>query len=360
MLLTDLDALPPADLAGLLGLSVTRGRPARGGVYVTPCPACGAERAWDRPEERRGAVVLSAGWYCWGCGAKGSRGDLCARVRFGRAWDALSREEVRAVLEGLGGYSAAPGRSWTPEPPRYLEAEIWARIVAASKPASSDGACRAWAEGRGLRLARSLLALPREPVEGLPLFDARGGWLPARGYVLGLPLSDGTGRIVSLRLRSVTGAPLKEVALPGYSSAGALYVPEAVRAAWAAGGVCPRPVVLVEGGPDWLAAAGAWWRDRDVLGYVSGSMSGSWLARLHPDTILIPQEDELSAEQVARGVKEAAGQRYARQIREGAPWVREVGMRAVYRAAGVGWRMGGDLADLAGRLPVLKKIVDVG
>lgn len=346
----DLDALPPSALAQLLGLHITRGRTRGGGCYVTPCPACGAVKAWDRPTEKRGAVVIEGGWRCYQCPAKGSRGDLCARVKTGRAWASLSGPEIRAMLGSLGGPSAPYTGSWAPEPPRYLDGAVWAAIVAASGPAWRDRECRRWAEGRGLRLARTCLALPRDPVDGLPLRDRAGAWLPARGYRLGLPMCDHTGKIVSMRLRSVTGAPLKEVALPGYNSAGAVYASWRVREAWLSSAPCPRPCVLVEGGPDWLAAGAAWHEERDAIGYVSGSMSGEpwarWLAALHPDTILIPQQDELSAEQRARGVKIAAGQKYAAQIREAAPWVREVAMGRVYAAAGQGWRMGLDLAHL--------------
>ena len=268
------------------------------------------------------------------------------------------------MLEGLGGATAAPARPWTPAPVRYLEPETWAAIVSASAPASSDRACRKWASGRGLRLARSLIALPVEPVADLPLWstaeDRDPIWLPAMGYRLGLPLCDHTGRIVSLRLRSVTGARLKEMSLPGYGSAGTVYAPWTVREAWMQELPCPRPCVLVEGGPDWLAAGGAWYRERDVIGYLSGSMSGQpwarWLGQLHPDTIMVSQQDELSAEQRARGITVAAGQRYAAQIREAAPWVRDVGMPRVYAAAGAEWKIGRDLADLR-RLPEIVEII---
>jgi len=92
---------------------------------------------------------------------------------------------------------------------------------------------------------------------------------------------------------------------------------------------------------------------------MSGEPWARWLGLLHPDTILIPQQDELSAEQRARGVKLAAGQKYAAQIREAAPWVREVAMGRVYAAAGQGWKMGLDLAHLPRegvRLPPLSAL----
>lgn len=339
---SDLDALDPGAVADLLGLARTKGPLA----HVTPCPACGAERAHGGREERRGPVHIRSGWACWACGVKGSRCDLAARVRTGRPWAALDGRERRDVLDSLGGATAAPVASWTPPPARYLDGETWAAIMGASVPASMSRSCRAWAARRGLRLARSLLALPSSPVDGLPLVDGEGRWLPAMGYELGLPMCDGTGRIVAMRLRNTRpDARLKEVALPGYSSIGCVYAPWRVREAWMAGAPCPRPVVLVEGGPDWLAAGGAWHRDRDVIGYVSGSMTGApwarWLAQLHPDTILIPQVDR-----ARRDGRTPAGQRYAQQIREAAPWVRMWPMEQVYSAAGRAWVLGRDLADL--------------
>ena len=208
-------------------------------------------------------------------------------------------------------------------------------------------------------MARSLLAIDPHARDDVPLWGTTQGgrawYLPRAGYRLVLPMADASGAIVAARLRSVqAGARVKELAVPGYGCQGAVYAPWSVRAAWAAGLPCPRPCVLVEGGPDWLAAGGAWHETHDVIGYVSGSMTGvpwaRWLGLLHPDSILVPQEDP------KKGDREPAGQHYARLIREAVPWIRVWPMRAVYAAAGADFAPGDDLAELPRRGVAVPKI----
>ena len=246
---------------------------------------------------------------------------------------------------------AGPGGVWVEPPPRYLEVEVWEAIVRASVPARRDRACREWAAGRGLVLSRDALALPARPVDGLPLWgesDRGRWWMPAAGYSLLLPMADHTGRYVAGRLRCVRpAARVKELAIPGYSSAGAVYVGWRLRERWLRGERGELPCALVEGGPDWLAASMAW-PERDVIGYVSGSTRGSpwarWLGLLHPDTVVAHQIDAPNPRFPDRV---PAGQGYAAAIREAAPWVRAWPMTDIYARAGVAWGPGRDLGDLA-------------
>lgn len=347
MTLSDLDLAPPSAVAALAGLSPKPERERQGGLYVAPCPLCSRDSAHSkgaRPD-RRGPVHIRDGWACYGCDEKGSRADLIALARLGKRWGACSAEERAELLNA----PAPEPRKEAAEVLDYLPAEVWERLVALSIPAHEDEGCRRWAERRRLRLAPDLLAIVGDPIEGVPLWTAKGAWLPDFGARLLCPMADASGAIRGARLRSVLPEPLlKEQALRGYTARGLVYAPWAVRRCWLAGEAYGGPVVLLEGKPDQLAGWAAWGKERACLGFLEGSFGDPrWLARdrLSGDVVMVFQEDRPDAKGRRKGETFA---RRARAVRED---VRLVGVSEVWKEAGRDWEEGMDLGDLAGEVP---------
>jgi hypothetical protein len=345
MLLTDLDQAAPDEVARLAGRSLS-GRCARG-VYAGPCPLCNAERAHTRKgrADKRAALLIrdQGAVTCCSCEVSFSRADLLALSRYGRAWKALDAFERAACLD-----APTPTRAPPVEPPRWLSGEVWARLQALCRPARLDPACRAWAEGRGLILPADALAVVGDPVEDVPLWTSKGGWLPDMGGRLILPCYGGDGLVHGARVRNIwRDAMIKEQALRGYSATGLVYIPPLLQVEWAQGQQASRPCTIVEGGPDRMAAANAW-RDRYVIGVYNGSwgQGQTWIRGLHPDTVFVHQED------AADKHGHRKGQEYGVRLQLLAPFVRLVGVSAVWRAAGEAWVEGDDLAALAERAKV--------
>lgn len=351
MTLPELDALSTADLAALVCAGYKRnGR----SILGYPCPVCGADKGRDG---RGRLAILDHGFVCNANQCRGSRGDLLCYRAVGKPWADCTREERDRALGG----TSTPPKSEPDRAPVYLDGDMWAAILAASIPARQDGLCCEWASGRRLRLPAEARALVGAQDEALPLWSSsRDGrvprWLPAMGQRLLLPMVDGRGVVRSARLRNIwprDGAP-KEVALPGYSSVGLVYASAAMAMRWADGLVSDRPVVLVEGGPDRMAAGYAWGRECEIIGIVSGSCSGRpwarWLDMIGSDVIMVPQFDRPDA----RGKR--AGDEYARKVRDAAPQVRIVPMAKVYGIMGLECVEGQDLAKME-RLPPMGDVL---
>lgn len=341
MTLADLDLAPPSAVVALAGLR--EGSRCHAGIYAAPCPICSAERAHTRKgrADKRLAILVRyhGAVTCCACGVSMSRADLVAHARHGRAWRALDASERAACLD-----APAPAPAPPVEPPRRLDVALWAALTWACVPAYQDRECVAWATSRGLHLPPDALAVVGDADADLPLWTSGGHWLPDLGARLLLPAYDGEGWPRGARLRNVRGGPIKEQAIRGYSATGLLYAPLALRERWRAGGVADRPALLVEGGPDRMAAGWSW-REAHVCGLWNGSWGNgaSWLRRLGSEVWFIHQED--APDQHGK----RAGQEYARRLELLIPGLRLVGVSRVFELAGVPWTEGEDLADLARR-----------
>lgn len=348
MTLDDLNAAPLVVVATLAGLTPKPAQTKQGGLYVSPCPLCGATTAHSRGKQGkdpRGPVHIRDGFACYACPAKGSRADLIALSRWGCRWSQTTPEQRAMVLNAPTPSPVAP----EPALP-YLSPEAWEALVSISIPAHLDRDCQAWAARRNLSLAPDLLAVVGPPDEAIPLWTKRGDWLPDFGSKLLLPLSDHHGRIVGARVRSIHPEPLiKEQALRGLCAQGLVYAPYSVRRAWQDSTPYPGAWALLEGKPDQLAAWGAWGRTRACLGFFEGSFAkgAPWLAptRLVGDGVMIYQED--APDKSGR----RKGQSFAERAALLRPGLRCVGVSVVYGAAGAPWVEGRDLGDLAPRLP---------
>lgn len=347
MNLDELSAADPFAVATLAGLTPKPPQRKQAGLYVSPCPLCGATTAHSRNKggrpDQRGPVHIRDGFACYACPGRGSRADLIALARWRCRWSQTTPEQRAMVMDAP---TPAPCPSDPPLP--YLSPETWERLAAACIPAHQDRDCVAWAERRRLPLAPDLLAIVGTPDEALPLWTSKGGWLPDFGSKLLLPLSDHHGRIAGARVRSVRPDPLiKEQALRGLSAQGLVYAPYSVRSYWQAGEPYPGPWTLLEGKPDQLAAWGAWGRERACLGFLEGSFAkgAPWLARLSGEGVMVYQEDAPDKHGRRKGVTFAERAALLR------PGLRCVGVSAAYAAAGAPWSDGMDLGDLAGRIP---------
>lgn len=274
----------------------------------TPCPACGAETRGSR--DPRGPVGVTAdglGWRCLRCRAGGDAVSLAALVTTGTTSPAswapvLDRQGVGGPTTssnpnsstGIGGGNVA---SRSPIRPPLAEVRaLWS----ASRPVSDDDAVSAWLVSRGLSpdhvdLWASARALP--PDATLPPWASirRTSWTSS-GHRLLLPLVDPTGGVVSLRARRiVTGDDYpKEIAPAGYSTRGLVYADPLARgwlsgSAEAAAWVQRVGLVVVEGGPDYLAAMQLWVSDADeeapaIVGIGSGAWTAAIAERVSSDT----------------------------------------------------------------------------
>lgn len=346
MTLDDLATISPAAVAELAGMRA--GTRCGAGVYAAPCPLCSAELAHVKKgrADRRLAVLIrfSGAVTCCSCEVSMSRLDLLTRSRYGLLWGELTRVERAVCLD-----APMPAPEPVEPPPARLGIEGWGKVLRVCESASIDPLCVAWAERRGLRLPGGVLAATGTPEADVPLWTAGGLWMPDLGGRLIVPCYDGDGMIQGARVRNVTGGPIKEQAIRGYSATGLVMIPSALAAEWRRGEPASKPCTLIEGTPDRLAAGWAW-RERYAIGLFAGSWGagGTWLTRkrLHEDTVFLHQED------AADKHGHRKGQEYAAKVCSLAPWVRPVGVSAVWRAAGVEWSEGDDLALLAERAEV--------
>lgn len=363
MNLSGLAALPLPDLAALCGLTIQGNR--GGGVGCGPCPAC--HEAVVSRNDRRAPVLLrhspealSGAWVCGACHRSGTRADLLCLATVGRGWSECSQEEQARAL----GRSAPTGASVALPAParRYLTPEEWLLICERTRPARTDDGCCAWAERRGLPLTPEMRALPYEADQDLPFWStsptAPPLWLPGRGLRLLMPCTDASGLVRGARLRNTKADATptwKERGLPGFSAVGLCYASEALRKRWAQGLGSERPVTVVEGGPDWLAALKAWGgkrskpgSGREIVGFFSGSFSGRWMELLHADTMIVTQLDPVN-ERTGRRQGTEYGEAFVRRV----PRARIVTMAQVYAAAGLPHAEKLDLAsgEIVGRWP---------
>ena len=349
---TEIDHLPLSALAALCSLTIMGTH--HQGLCASPCRLCNAERAHEG--DRRGAVLLrtKGAWTCFGCSVSGSRLDLLTLAHAGVLWRDATREQrdhalgrpappvaVQAPIE-------APRRYLTPDEARALHERSW--------EAREDDGCQAWAQRRELLLTPDLRALPKEPDPDLPWLWSKPterypepAWLPGMGYRLWMPTTDGSGLIKGGQLRNTRADCLpgmKERGAVGLTSSGLCYASRSLRTQWGDGMASARPVTIVEGGPDRLAAWMAWGREREIIGIRSGSW-GEWCERLHPDTVMITHYDATDKQ----GRRQ--GDVYGEQLVKRAPHVRLVSVVRVYEAAGLVGGEGLDLSspEIVGRWP---------
>lgn len=201
-------------------------------------------------------------------------------------------------------------------PPHQEVAALWA----ASLPVSAAPEATAWFAHRYGRAAAwslqqtELWDLARVIPAGLRLprwARSQGGPWTHTGHRIIFRLWDHTGRVVSLRARSVeaTMTP-KSLAPAGYSVKGLVLADPLAQQLL--GGVCPawwqpRQVIIAEGEPDWLL-----WtlrqRESDEQGpAVLGVESGAWSPQI---AVRIPT----GASVVIRTHHDEPGRRYAQQI----------------------------------------------
>ncbi len=334
-----------ANVALHLGLT-----PDRNGRAWRPCPLCDAE---DRGDGRGpiGAVHSGGGWVCYRCGAKGDAVALAAAIATGEVRPPRSRwREVRAecaarrLCSAEAGPRVATGErrritavppSLPNRPPRAEVESLWD----SSRPVTEDDDAKAW-------FARRKRRYDIHAVADLDVMRVlRGGHRPpawARctglsweegGWWLLTPMYEATGALVTVHARAVDPERKPKGASPaGYDIGGtvmadalargllrgATFGPGETVADFVAGshgliasasGDVRAGVLIVEGVPDFLAAACSWSEAAENLPAVFGVIAGSWsseiAARIPDGTRVVIATDA-----------DEAGERYANQIAE--------------------------------------------
>ena len=263
-------------------------------------------------------------WKCWSkCGTSGSALDYLnrgAKVK-GRAFkEAVARAAELAGVAMPDGTRAAPPRArppapvrTKPEPPKRPPADELAELWGQAAPVTEDLEVLGWLDKRGLdHWEVNLRGLARvlPPNGNLPQWaQFKGRPWNVQGYRLVVPVYGATGRMESVRVRSVlTELPKsKPKALPptGFTVKGLAMADELGRAVletgafpswW--GGDVPE-VRIAEGEPDFFTET-LLWADNDpaapaVLGMVSGSWTEELAARI-PDgarvTLAVHNDDK--------------------------------------------------------------------
>lgn len=325
------EALSLPERAFLAWVGVQVGRQMR-----MACPVCQEGRRDGRPPAR----LHGRAWTCNACHATGGRLDLLGLLHFGARWDALSGEQ-RALALG----QPPPTVSLAPPPLVRLGAG-WPLLKAQLTLEPSEAAL-AWFAARGLEvLPAGLYVGPESRHPSLRYRDA-GDWREygATGYEVLVPLLDGVHVQGANVRRVVPGSGPKARSLCGFDAVGLVMMDlESVRRARRQEEDA-RPVVCVEGVPDYLTACFLW-PHYAVRGVLSGSEAGGeagWLRALRGRRCLVlPHPD-------------GAGARHAEL------WRREVDARVMElprlaALAGVAARDKDDLNDLHLRTPNLHRL----
>lgn len=238
----------------------------RHGNRWDPCPVKGCR------EKGRGAVQIRSAWKCWHCQSAGDAYDLVSYRLLGvRAREAGPRfREVKAfVEEGLGA---------VPEPVKY---EPMVRRVAgvalrdalrACEPAqhTTNPAVRGWLAKRGLVGVGAGVLPPRWTAPWWPWSDT---------FPLVVGAYTGRGELASMHGRCVQASPVRKTTWPKEAdAAGLLFADRAGRELLRGAGRC-SVVVVTEGMPDFLAAAGQAEPGWATLGITSGAADALRLVR---------------------------------------------------------------------------------
>ena len=273
------------------------------------CPVCATDRATRRREGRTALGRVDGGWRCQraSCGEGGGARRLLALTG-----SAPAPRRPEPVAPDAGGFEARPGR--------LNMRAAWADLAGAQTPAHVEevrqwGVARGWSESIAERVALQTDALI---AEGGTSLAARQVETHAQRWRrrLGIPIRDiwGGVRSAALRWAGDGDAPTgqKTLSLPARLVGHAeewgglmLYgsLPAAVRAA-----AEERPIVLVEGGPDYLVASAMFDRlgGAEVLGaYQAQTMPrvARELARqlgeastVAPDVLIVPHDDRPTAQ----------------------------------------------------------------
>ena len=275
---------PIRDAVERLGLTWGRG--------IRPCPACDASRR-SRSDKRPPITVSDAGrWRCWACERGGSVVDLVSWALTGAVVDPREPGEVG---EWFGLDEPARGRrrrrpspraevdaQVEPErgyPPAEMVEAVWASLAMVCDAAEVAG----WLESRQVDpsavedrdLARAVTSSSH---------PATARWHES-GHRCALPMYDAAGALRSIRARQVEpgrDGP-KTLAPSGYRAGGLVFADlpgramlrDGTRPTWWPDGE-PFEVIVVEGGPSWLAAAAEYSVDALCVPSVLGVVAGSW------------------------------------------------------------------------------------
>jgi hypothetical protein len=208
-----------------------------------------------------------------------------------------------------------------PPPPVWPDAGEVAALWAACAPVTTDAEASAYLDGRAIDagLVESLdlaRVLPQVLPTGarMPRWAWCGGWWPARGYRLIVPVFDATGTMRSLRAWTFAAdAHAKRVAPVGHTTAGLVMADTIAREVLTTGrkpawlGDARLEVVISEGEPDWLTWATAGSDASESRPAVIGVVGSAWSADI---AARIPD----GARVAVRTHHDEPGQKYAADI----------------------------------------------
>lgn len=312
-----IDAARAASLlatAERLRLTVRRTSTTSSPGSIAPCPSCGAKTR--SKSDRRGPLGITPDdkrWRCHACKESGDSLNLAARVRHGRDFSELSRDERQGLWEAFddAGIVASPPR---PEP-QYPRRDDVARVWDESLVADVDGGVIERLAARGLD-ARTVAAskLARLIALDAPLPNwagsSAGTWAESR-HLLVFELVDHAGERRSLLARTVEPAATGQKSLsPRGHRARHLFLAntqarELLRSQSRADAAEAAPVIIAEGEMDLLSWDAA--HDGPVIAIRSGSWSAPLAERLAACGRPIVIATDL----------DAAGEQYAAEIERG-------------------------------------------
>lgn len=346
---------PIADVANRLGLDVVR----KGADVSFACPVCRKDLRHSRgPDPRRAAKVMQGNrWWCEPCGAGGDVVSLAAAVTTGstnppREWWADVRARCAAVglCTDLSGRPPAPrqvvtfGARAESTPLAYAPQKGVEGLWNACHPVALDSDAGRYLSARGFDVARlPWLELVREaPPYAAPLDWWPSAWL--RRWPLMFPAYDAKGELVSLHGRALANIEPK-TRWPYRCSASGLLFADIMGVTFLR--QCSRgasvdgldAVVVAEGATDTLKLSEVVDGGEcafAVLGYVAGSKQAfagiDW--PVHAPCLVATDDD-------------AAGDRYAAEVRRALHWRTSVFRVRVPEARSPEGRKAGDWSDMS-------------